>query len=70
MRGYGLMRAHLASSTTIGVDGESLPQKMDDLGVQAAVLGRGALEQQRVEVMGQAEGEACLVWHGAIIASP
>jgi len=41
------------SAVAVGVDDEGLLQKMDDLGVQAAVLGRGALEQ---------EGSATLAW--------
>jgi len=53
----------------VSVDDAGLPQKMADLGVEAAVLGRGALEQEGVQVSGEAKGEARLIWHGVIIAS-
>ncbi len=53
----------------VGVHDEGLPQKMDDLSVQAAMLGRGALEQERVQFVGEAEREAGLVWHSVILAS-
>ncbi len=61
----------VTSDTTIGVGihDEGLPQKVDDLGVQATMLGCGALEQEGVQVSGEAKGEARLVWHGVIIAS-
>ncbi len=70
MRGYRAIRAHLVPRTMIGVGihDEGLPEQMDNLGVQAPVLGRGAFEQERMQVSGETEREAGLVWHGVIIA--
>jgi len=71
MRRDGRWLPHVLSriAVAVGVHDEGLPQKMDDLGVQAPVLGCGALEQEGVQVSGEAKGEARLVWHGVIIAS-
>lgn len=51
------VRADLASRRLVGVgvDGERLPEQMDDLGIETAMLCGRALEQERVQVGGQAE---------------
>ncbi len=61
----------VTSDTTIGVCGadEGLPRQMDNLSVQAAALGGGALDQECVQVVGEAEREAGLVRDGIIVAS-
>ncbi len=51
--GCGWFQVTSATTIGVGVDDEGLPQQMDDLGVQAPVLGRGALEQEGVQLLGR-----------------
>lgn len=48
--GRGWLQVTSDTTIGVGVDDKGLPQQMDDLGVQAAVRGSNALEQEHVQL--------------------